>query len=59
MGLDIEFSINKKNEINILQIRPISEKIKWIKFNENKFEKNLKLNKEKYDKLKKFKIKKT
>ena len=53
MGLDIEFSINKKNEINILQIRPISEKIKWIKFNEREFEKNLKLNKEKYDRLKK------
>ena len=53
MRLDIEFSINKKNEINILQIRPISEKIKWIKFNDREFERNLKLNKEKYDKLKK------
>ncbi len=53
MRLDIEFSINKKNEINILQIRPISEKIKWIKFNGREFERNLKLNKEKYDKLKK------
>lgn len=53
IALDIEFSINKKNQINILQIRPISKKIKWKKFHLKKFEKNLIINKNKYDKIKK------
>lgn len=51
--LDIEFSVNISNEVNILQIRPLSEKIKWIKFNEKRFEKNLELNQRKYNKIKK------
>ncbi len=52
IGLDIEFSISKKNKIKILQIRPISEKIKWLSFDEKKFEKNLKKNEVKYDQIK-------
>lgn len=51
--LDLEFSIDKDNNINILQIRPISKKISWPKINKKKFEKRLEQNKKKYQVLKK------
>ncbi len=51
--LDIEFAIKKNLKICILQIRPISTSHKWQNINNRKFNKLLKLNQNKFLKIKK------
>ena len=52
-SLDIEFAIDKKLNVNILQARPISKKIKWKKINKEKINTFLKYSEKKYKKINK------
>ncbi len=52
-SLDIEFAIDKKLNVNILQVRPISKKIKWKVVNKKKVNTFLHYSEKKYKKINK------
>ena len=52
-SLDIEFAIDKKLNVNILQVRPISKKIKWKVVNKKKVNTFLNYSEKKYKKINK------
>ncbi len=50
IGIDIEFAVDKFNNVQIFQIRPISTSKNWKKITKSSFLKNLKYNQNKLDK---------
>lgn len=51
IALDIEFAINKKNEIILFQVRPLAANIKYESYNDKKIIENIKDLKEKFNVL--------